>query len=580
MQTRVLQDFSLIHQAVQKAKRDFNLDEDSNAFYFVLLSLLLDLQDDEMEDAITDNFFQNVRKRTAGKDRGIDAIHVDSGRDGSVIHLISAKYTNNFEKSEAFISSNEIDKIESFLGALMRKDPELAQDTNPALIGKVKEIWDEIENHNPTFVVHICTNKTESFEPTEKARFEKALGKYSNFIPEYHVQSSIAARLARKGRVPVNGMIKAINENLFELSGGDVRALIVHVDGLELLRLLSDRAHLRSNANLQEFTEMRESSLFEHAFEDNIRLYLQQKSKVNQNIKQTATSNESHRFFYFNNGITITCDRFTYPKEQRAPIVELENIQVVNGGQTLHALSDAYKESPEKFKSVELLCRIYETKDRELSSRIAECTNSQSPVKTRDIRSIDLVQIKLEKEFGAMGLFYERKKDQFSIQDKAKRIDAEKCGQVALAFFEQMPQEAKNKKGLIFGDKYDDIFSDQTTAAKMLLPYQLFEFIDKERKTRSKGRSAWLRYASYHILFAIRLLADKKKIDLVLNNLDKITKLYVQARSAVGQARDIDRKKAKRSKREFADVLFFKSKSAARNVEKVVETSTSTRQSR
>jgi hypothetical protein len=306
MITRVLQDFSLIHQAVQKGKRDFNLAEDSNAFYFVLLSLLLDLQDDEMEDAITDNFYQTVRKRPAGKDRGIDAIHVNSDREGSVVHLFSAKYTATFENSEAFISSNEIDKIESFLGALMRKDPELAQDTNPALTGKIREIWDEIENHNPTFVVHICTNKTETFEPTEKARFERVLGKYSNFIPEYHMQSSIAARLARKGRIPVNGKIKAINENLFELSGGDVRALIVHVDGLELLRLLCDRAHLRNDPNLQELTEMREASLFEHAFEDNIRLYLQQKSKVNQNIKQTAISEESHRFFYFNNGITIT----------------------------------------------------------------------------------------------------------------------------------------------------------------------------------------------------------------------------------------------------------------------------------
>src|SRR5580693_10327845 len=111
MNRRVLQDFSLIHQAVQKAKRDFSLADDSNAFYFVLLSLLLDLQDDEIEDAITDNFYQTVRDRPAGKDRGIDAIHVDSSREGSVIHLFSAKYTSLFEKTEAFVSSNEIDKI-------------------------------------------------------------------------------------------------------------------------------------------------------------------------------------------------------------------------------------------------------------------------------------------------------------------------------------------------------------------------------------------------------------------------------------------------------------------------------------
>jgi hypothetical protein len=571
MNARNLQDFSLIHQAVQKAKGDFQLSHDSNGFYFVALSLLFDLQDDEIDNAITDNFYQQAKGRVPGKDRGIDAIYVDSNADRPTVHLLSAKYTSLFDKSEEFISSNEIDKIESFLAALMGGDTELVKDVNAALVGKVQEIREEIQNHNPTFIVHICTNKTETFEPKERARFEQMLGRYTNFAPEYHTQSLLAMRLARKGRVQVDGRIKAINTDLFEIPGGDVRALILHVDGIELLRLLSDRDHLRNNANLQDFTEMRESNLFEYAFEDNIRLYLQQRSKVNQNIKTTALSDESHRFFYFNNGITVTCDRFAYPTNQRAPIVELENIQVVNGGQTLHALSDAYKEKPERLKSVELLCRIYETKDRSLSSRIAECTNSQSPVKTRDIRSIDLVQIKLEKEFGALGRFYERKKNQYADKPKALRMDAEKCGQVALAFYEEMPLEAKNKKSLIFGDKYDDIFSDETTAAKVLLPYNLFELVEKEKEKRAKGRSAWLRYASYHILYAMGLLAAAKKIDVQYPNVDKISKLYDRARRAVGAAREAYKKDAKRKKREYADVLFFKSRAAKRNLEKVID---------
>jgi hypothetical protein len=571
MNTRNLQDFSLIHQAVQKAKRDFQHTHDSNGFYFVALSLLLDLQDDEIDNAITDNFYQTAKGRVAGKDRGIDAIYVDSTGDGCTIHLLSAKYTSVFDKSEEFISSNEIDKIESFLASLMGRNPELVKDVNAALVGKVEEIWDEIQNHNPTFIVHICTNKTETFEPKERARFEQMLGKYTNFAPAYHTQSLLAMRLARKGRVRVDGKIKAINTDLFEIPGGDVRALILHVDGVELLRLLSDKDHLRNDPNLQDFTEMRESNLFEYAFEDNIRLYLQQRSKVNQNIKTTALSSESHRFFYFNNGITVTCDSFSYPTNQRAPIVVLENIQVVNGGQTLHALSDAYKEKPEQLKSVELLCRIYETKDRNLSSRIAECTNSQSPVKTRDIRSIDLVQIKLEKEFSELGKFYERKKNQFADQPKAERMDAEKCGQVALAFYEEMPLEAKNKKGLIFGDKYDDIFSDETTAGKVLLPYNLFELIEKEKEKRAKGRSTWLRYASYHILYAMRVLAMVKQIDVQYSNLDRISKLYDRARRAVGAARESYRKDAKRKKREYSDVLFFKSRAAKRNLERVID---------
>ena len=117
MNKRVLQDFSLIHQAVQKAKLDFNLLDDSNGFYFVILPLVLDLQDDEIDEAITDNFYQTVRDRKPGKDRGIDAIHVKSEAVGTVIHLFSAKYSSLFDKSEGFISKENYyrfkDTIES-----------------------------------------------------------------------------------------------------------------------------------------------------------------------------------------------------------------------------------------------------------------------------------------------------------------------------------------------------------------------------------------------------------------------------------------------------------------------------------
>ncbi len=133
-----------------------------------------------------------------------------------------------------------------------------------------------------------------------------------------------------------------------------------------------------------------------------------------------------------------------------------------------------------------------------------------------------------------------------------------------------MPLEAKNKKGLIFGDKYDDIFSDETTAAKILLPYSLFELIEKEKEQRAKGKSAWLRYASYHILHAMCLLAIARKISVEFSNLEKISKLYDRARRAVGAARNTARKEAKRKKREYTDVLFFKSRASKRNLERVL----------
>jgi hypothetical protein len=48
-----LQDFSLIQTNIQSCMRDFNIEEASNAFYYFALNLILNLQDDEIRDAIT-----------------------------------------------------------------------------------------------------------------------------------------------------------------------------------------------------------------------------------------------------------------------------------------------------------------------------------------------------------------------------------------------------------------------------------------------------------------------------------------------------------------------------------------------
>ncbi|PZR76942.1 MAG: hypothetical protein DLM73_00955 [Chthoniobacterales bacterium] len=331
----------------------------------------------------------------------------------------------------------------------------------------------------------------------------------------------------------------------------------------KFLRLLCADAALRGEPSNTDLTALAASKLEEIAFDDNVRIYLKQKPKVNQNIKATALSSENAKFFYFNNGLTMTCDRLDYPTNTSGPIITLENVQVVNGGQTLHALFEAFTTNQGAISPIELLCRIYETKDRELSSRIAERTNSQSPVATRDIHSIDIEQITLEREFEALGLFYERKKAQHAGKPADKRVDAEKCGQVYLAFYEDMPLEAKNRKGIIFGAKYDTIFSSTTNAEKLLLPFELFDEIETFRAHNATGQRAWLAYASYHILFALKKVAEKKKIGLTYGNRAKISGLLDKAITAVRKARKAERDSLSNAGADFADVLYFKQKKAA-----------------
>jgi hypothetical protein len=544
-----LQDFRLIHTYVEKVRSEQNLQTGSLGFYFFVLDLILSLQPDEIEDSITDNFFLRTRSQDSGHDRGIDAIYVDSSQSPHVVHIFNMKYTEAFENTRGFFPGGEIDKISGFISALMQQDEELCKHVNPMLASKIQEIWTIFQSQNPRFVMHICANYYQPFEKNERQRFERELEKYSFFSIQYHLMGELVEKLTHKGRQSINGKIKAIDRNLFEKSGGDVRALIVEVEARDLIRIVLDDEETRAAVNLTDYTTLRQFSLLESAFEDNVRIYLKQRSKINQNIKSTALGEENHRFFYYNNGITLTCSRFEYPKGQRGPIIELENIQIVNGGQTIHALYEAFRENPEKFEDIEVLCRIYQTGNQQLSTSIAEFTNSQNPVQSRDIRSNDFTQKKLEKELLAKGWFYERKKNQHHEKLRLRRIDAEKAGQVVMAFFGEMPAEAKAHKRLIFAEKYDEVFSDNLSADGLLLCLLLFAEIEQKKSEVRAGIAedgVWLEvdsfilHASYYILFLLKRLAVLHKIPLELNNKDEIFALYPDAMALIRKSVELE----------------------------------------
>ncbi|MUH00929.1 hypothetical protein F7734_55175, partial [Scytonema sp. UIC 10036] len=93
-----LQDFSLIKTTVRKYAEDFGSQDYSNAFYHLILELILDLQDDEIEDSITDNHYLRMTGKSSGHDQGIDAVYIESNGGKPRIHLFNCKYTNESKK--------------------------------------------------------------------------------------------------------------------------------------------------------------------------------------------------------------------------------------------------------------------------------------------------------------------------------------------------------------------------------------------------------------------------------------------------------------------------------------------------
>jgi hypothetical protein len=87
-----------------------------------------------------------------------------------------------------------------------------------------------------------------------------------------------------------------------------------------------------------------------------------------------------------------------------------------------------------------------------------------------------------------------------------------------------MPSEAKNKKAIVFGEKYHEISNEEATTAEVLLmPYQLYKSLEnqkreiqsrKRKKERISDKEAFIPWAIFHILNGMKLVADKEDLNL------------------------------------------------------------------
>ncbi len=425
---------------------------EKKAFSHIALEYLLALSPEEITDSITDG----------SDDRGVDAVFVDDREDCNDIHLFQFKHVAIFDKAKNNFPSNEIDKILSFCADLLNESNGMERTCNPILWTKVQEIWTALERPNPTFHVHFCGN-TKAMVKTHQARVAESLEDYTSFEVHHHSLDSIVQMFLDRKKPKIDAELRAVDKNYFERSDGNIRGMICTFEANEIVKLITDPED--------------DKKVRYDAFNDNVRIYLTKRNAVNKKIYETALSDENSEFWYLNNGITMTCDSFSYQPARRSPKIALTNVQIVNGGQTSNALFEAHLKEPAKLEDVLVLRRIYETRSRDITSKIAEATNSQTPINTRDLHSNDDIQKKLEESFRDLGIFYERKARQHSNEARDKRIDALSAGQSHLAYSHGLPEVAKKDRARVFRDLYATVFNSEVTTQQLLVSLRLYEQI-------------------------------------------------------------------------------------------------------
>lgn len=489
-----LASFSVLDERVKKYKSDYSIETPGAAFGWVCLETILGLNLDEIEDALVDE----------GMDGGIDAIYIEN----LDIHIVTFTYTDDFDNVTRNFPQNKLDNLVVTVQKILQKDIN-DTDVNTALWDKVRAMWDLFSSGVPNLHFHVCSNKE---KPTIAAirRFEGSLIPYRLVSFHYMDLEDMVSMILKERYPSVNGQVTFLRHGYFEKSNGPLKATVATIAANDLIDLIADPD---DNTKINE-----------HIFNDNVRVDLGLNNSINRGIYESALSDDNYEFWYLNNGIALVCDDCSYVPRLVSPIASLTNVQIVNGGQTARTLFHAYKVDPNKVENVDVLVRIIETKDRSISEKICETANKQTPVRTRDLHANDWIQKKLEEDFITHGYYYERKKNQFSDKRVEQRIDAEMAGQVALAFYLDMPSEAKNSKGMVFDEKYNDIFDENSvTALKLLLPIKLYAPLEKQKRdiqNRKRKKisvpesEAFISLATFHILNGMKLIAEREDLDL------------------------------------------------------------------
>jgi hypothetical protein len=286
----------------------------------------------------------------------------------------------------------------------------------------------------------------------------------------------------------------------------------VIVEDMNYMRVLVGRISVQHIADL--FKQHGDRLL-----QQNIRRYLGlHNNRVNADINKTLNSNKSDKFYFYNNGITVVCDKFDYNAFQKADhIVQLKNMQIINGGQTCRTIYEAFqlRDSNTIGQSAYVMIRVYQLAEdsKEFIQDVTYATNSQNPVDLRDLRSNDEIQKRLEIGMKDLGYSYKRQREESAGSSNA--ITNSVAAEATLAIWREKPHQAKFRRKEHFGKLYGDIFNN-LNAAQAILAVLIFREVENKRKRPlEKTPPEFLPYASHYLSMLVgRNLLKNQKIFL------------------------------------------------------------------
>ncbi|QYX32112.1 AIPR family protein [Sphaerospermopsis torques-reginae] len=483
---------SLTDTIKQQADQELNINDPgklkSLAFVYFCVQTILDLDDSNTFDCLMEG----------GGDFGVDAIHISEEHDGEfTVSLFQAKYKNDLQGNANF-PENGINALINAIRFLFDPSAKL-EHINQRLLTKVEEARSLIrDGYIPQDRALACNNGIKWNQSSQEAIDRAGFG---DQVTWEHVNHERLIKILQASR-PV--------KDTLQLSGKAV------VEDMNFSRVLVGRISVTEIAALIERHG-------ERLLERNIRRYLGlQGNRVNEGIRDTLNSDERNNF-YFYNGITLICDKFSYNALQNSDHqVQVENLQIINGGQTCMTIFKTLQDSDllQQNNQAYLLLRLYQlpSDNDDLVQKITYATNSQNPVDLKDLRANDHLQQRLEMDIKQLGFNYRRKRSDTSARSTTE-ITSGVAAEAVLAVWRHKPHQAKFFTREHFGKLYDSIFTEQLNGAQVVIAVQLYRIAENRRKRPNPNDPACVRYSSCFIAMQMgkRLL---KKMNLQIQQIN------------------------------------------------------------
>lgn len=517
--------YDLFKEEMNITKRLSDIQKERYGFYFYILKLIT--REDDFEvlcNMINDCDFNHTIFDNADDDRGVDAVYIDD--EQHIINLFNFKYRENFEPNSGQ-NDTDLRSSSKFIYNYMNEDFK-------SLSGKTKNFCERISDilkgkeHWEILLYYVSNESNPLNDKNTKKEFFDTFDVKINCISlkEISVYSS-------KEHMSIDAKIGVSVDELmpFRESPKDTKtSFIVNLPIAELLRITCNDDDYRKQLEVNDVRKLKKSSLDMNVLYENVRGFLGE-TPYNKSIVKTLNE-DSTKFFLYNNGITMTASKIesTFYNANKNIELDLYNIQVVNGGQTLKILSE-YLESHDELKPLidgRVLVRIYmvgsyqRSCDNKLGNAIAKYTNSQNKIRNIDLKSLDDVQFDIEKILDEYNILYDRKRGSTGLSFDKKylhEISFEKFGQILWAI-QGNPHKSANQKAKIYDEFYDEIFKSQNFLYEKT-PEYVKSYFKIKKDLRGKGVDEQRIFYIIYINYKYSYNNNCKCLDYINKKLDE-----------------------------------------------------------